>query len=81
MIRLSEFTSIVREFAISQDIDLEDASLFEATVKAVAAALEENGYKLSAATSKFVECVEYLDSCVHKRLHKNSNLRKVYQLI
>ena len=36
MIRLPEFESIVREFAISQDLDLADASLFEATVKAVA---------------------------------------------
>ena len=81
MIRLPEFEAIVREFAMAQDLDLTDASLFEATVKAVAMALEDNGYELSVATKKFVECVDYLDTTLQKRLHKNSSLRKVYQLI
>ena len=81
MIRLSEFESIVREFAISQDLDLADASLFEATVKAVAMALEDNGYELSIATKKFVECVDYLDTILQKTLHKSTTLRIAYQAI
>ena len=81
MIRLPEFESIVREFAISQDLDLADASLFEATVKAVAMALEDNGYELSIATKMFVECVDYLDTTLQKNLHKSTTLRIVYQAI
>ena len=81
MIRLPEFESIVREFAVKQDLDLADASLFEATVKAVAMALEDNGYELSIATKMFVECVDYLDTTLQKNLHKSTTLRIVYQAI
>ena len=81
MIHLSEFESIVREFAVKQDLDLADASLFEATVKAVAMALEDNGYELSIATKKFVECVDYLDTTLQKRLHSSTILRVVYKAI
>ena len=81
MIRLSEFEAIVIEFAIAQDLDLADASLFEATVKAIAMALEDSGYELSIATKKFIECVDYLDTTLQNRLHKNKTLRIVYQAI
>ena len=81
MIRLPEFEAIVREFAVIQDLDLADASLFEATVKAVAMALEDNGYELSVATKKFVECVDYLDTTLQKRLHSSTILRVVYKAI
>ena len=81
MIRLSEFESIVREFAVKQDLDLTDASLFEATVEAIAASLIENNYKLSVATILFVDLVKDLDKAVVKSLHSNNTLRKVYRAI
>ena len=81
MIHLSEFESIVREFAVKQDLDLADASLFEATVEAIAASLVENNYKLSVATTLFVDLVKDLDKAVVKSLHSNDNLRKVYRAI
>ena len=81
MIHLSEFESIVREFAVKQDLDLTDASLFEQTVHAVADALIENNYKLSIATILFVDLVKDLDKAVVKSLHSNDTLRKVYRAI
>ena len=81
MIHLSEFESIVREFAVKQDLDLTDASLFEQTVSAVADALLENNYKLSTATVLFVDLVKDLDRSVLRTLHSNVTLRKVYKAI
>ena len=79
MIHLSEFESIVREFAVKQDLDLADASLFEATVEAIAVSLVENNYKLSMATMLFVDLVKDLDKAVTKSLHSNDTLRRVYK--
>lgn len=81
MIHLSEFEQTVREFATKYDIDLTDASLFEQTVNAVAAALVENNYKLSVATTLFVDLVKDLDRAVVKSLHSNDTLRRVYKAI
>ena len=81
MIHLSEFESIVREFAVKQDLDLTDASLFEQTVSAVAESLVENNYKLSMATTLFVDLIKDLDKAVVKSLHSNDTLRKVYRAI
>ena len=81
MIHLSEFEAIVQEFAVKQDLDLSDASLFEATVEAIALSLVENNYKLSVATTLFVDLVKDLDKAVAKSLHSNDTLRKVYKAI
>ena len=81
MIHLSEFESIVREFAVKQDLDLTDASLFEQTVSAVAESLVENNYKLSMATVLFVDLVKDLDKAVLRTLHSNDTLRRVYKAI
>ena len=81
MIHLSEFEQTVREFAIKHDLDLTDASLFEQTVSAVAAALIENKYQLSLATILFVDLVKDLDKVVARTLHGNDTLRKVYKAI
>ena len=81
MIHLSEFEQTVREFAIKHDLDLTDASLFEQTVSAVAAALIENKYQLSLATILFVDLVKDLDKAVARTLHGNDTLRKVYKAI
>ena len=81
MIRLPEFEAIVREFAVKQDLDLSDASLFEATVEAIALSLIENNYKLSVATTLFVDLVKDLDKAVVKSLHNNDTLRRVYKAI
>lgn len=81
MIRLPEFEAIVREFAVKQDLDLSDASLFEATVEAIALSLIENNYKLSVATMLFVDLVKDLDKAVAKSLHSNDTLRRVYKAI
>lgn len=81
MIHLSEFEAIVREFAVKQDLDLSDASLFEATVEAIALSLIENNYKLSRATVLFVDLVKDLDRAVLRTLHSNDTLRKVYKAI
>ena len=81
MIHLSEFEAIVREFAVKQDLDLSDASLFEATVEAIALSLVENDYKLSKATILFIDLVKYLDKAVLRTLHSNDTLRRVYKAI
>lgn len=81
MIHLSEFEQTVMEFAIKHDIDLTDASLFEQTVHAIAAAFVENNYKLSIATMLFVDLVKDLDKAVAKSLHSNDTLRRVYKAI
>ena len=81
MINLSEFEAIVREFAVKQDLDLSDASLFEATVEAIAVSLIENDYKLSKATILFIDLVKDLDKAVLRTLHSNDTLRKVYKAI
>ena len=81
MIHLSEFEQTVREFATKYDIDLTDASLFEQTVQAVADALVENNYKLSVATTLFVDLVKDLDKAVVKSLHSNATLRRLYKAI
>ena len=81
MIRLPEFEAIVLEFAVKQDLDLSDASLFEATVEAIALSLIENNYKLSVATTLFVDLVKDLDKTVAKSLHSNDTLRRVYKAI
>ena len=81
MIHLSEFEQTVREFAIKHDLDLTDASLFEQTVSAVAAALIENKYQLSLATILFVDLVKDLDKALLRTLHSNDTLRRVYKAI
>ena len=81
MINLSEFEAIVREFAVKQDLDLSDASLFEATVEAIAISLIENDYKLSKATILFIDLVKDLDKAVLRTLHSNDTLRRVYKAI
>ena len=81
MIHLSEFEAIVREFAVKQDLDLSDASLFEATVEAIAISLVENKYQLSRATILFVDLVKDLDRAVLRTLHNSVNLRRVYKAI
>ena len=81
MIHLSEFEAIVREFAVKQDLDLSDASLFEATVEAIALSLVENKYQLSIATILFVDLVKDLDRAVLRTLHSNDTLRRVYKAI
>ena len=81
MINLSEFEAIVREFAVKQDLDLSDASLFEATVEAIAVSLIENDYKLSKATILFIDLVKDLDKAVLRTLHSNDTLRRVYKAI
>ena len=81
MIHLSEFEAIVREFAVKQDLDLSDASLFEQTVNAVADALIENKYQLSIATMLFVDLVKDLDRAVLRTLHNSVTLRRVYKAI
>ena len=81
MINLSEFEAIIREFAVKQDLDLSDASLFEATVEAIAVSLIENDYKLSKATILFIDLVKDLDKAVLRTLHSNDTLRRVYKAI
>ena len=81
MIHLSEFEAIVREFAVKQDLDLSDASLFEATVEAIALSLVENKYQLSIATILFVDLVKDLDKALLRTLHSNDTLRRVYKAI
>ena len=81
MIHLSEFEAIVREFAVKQDLDLSDASLFEATVEAIALSLLENNYQLSIATILFVDLVKDLDKALLRTLHSNDTLRRVYKAI
>ena len=81
MIHLSEFEAIVREFAVKQDLDLSDASLFEATVEAVALSLIENDYKLSKATILFIDLVKDLDKALLRTLHNSVTLRRVYKAI
>ena len=81
MINLSEFEAIVREFAVKQDLDLTDASLFEQTVKAVAESLIDNKYQLSIATILFVDLVKDLDKALLRTLHSNDTLRRVYKAI
>ena len=81
MINLSSFEQIVREFAVKQNLDLTDASLFEVTVESVALSLIENNYKLSKATVLFVESVRDLDKAVLRTLHSSDTLRKLYRTI
>ena len=81
MIRLPEFSEIVREFAMSQELDLDDGSLFEATVNAVAAALKEHNYQLSKATKLFVAHVHLWDKETMQDLHKSPTLRRVYHAV
>ena len=81
MIHLSEFEAIVREFAVKQDLDLSDASLFEQTVNAVAESLIENKYQLSIATILFVDLVKDLDKALLRTLHNSVTLRRVYKAI
>ena len=81
MIHLSVFEAIVREFAVKQDLDLSDASLFEQTVNAVAESLIENKYQLSIATILFVDLIKDLDKALLRTLHNSVTLRRVYKAI
>ena len=78
VIRLSEFTLVLREFAVKNDIDLNDASLFEATATAVAEAMLDEGMPLSKATKLFIESIHDIDTHTIKVLSKNKTLREVY---
>jgi len=79
MIQLREFEQTLREFAAKHDIDLTESSLFVQTVAAIAAALQENDYKLSRATALFVDLVKDLDRDAMRKLHSSYTLRKVYK--
>lgn len=78
IIRLNEFTLVLREFAVKNEIDLNDASLFEATAKAVAEAMLDEGMPLSKATRLLIESIHDIDTHTIKILSKNKTLREVY---